>query len=186
MCSHDLKQVRSAMQSEAKSRFRVLLYPLAIALLTGVLFSNQAWGSFHSAPYFPIMNGVKWTYVENGFSSRTTTVAPGTTSVHGVATKALQESDGFISYWTSDSNGIRLHREFEPHVFIDGVGTVALTTTFNPPIVVASGVTDIGQTANSSGTAETNLGNFSYSATFTIQTADQISVPLREFNALRV
>jgi hypothetical protein len=140
-----------------------------------VLFHSNSWAAFDSAPYFPIHTGDSWTYLEDGSVSNTTTVLPGTTLINGTATKAVVESaDGFAAYYTNDANGIRLHRQVDP---VHGI-----TVTFVPPVVLATAVSDIGQTANTSGTAQTNLGDATYSASFTIEAVENTTVPLRTFN----
>ncbi|MGW8229151.1 MAG: hypothetical protein ACWGOW_09630, partial [Gammaproteobacteria bacterium] len=66
-----------------------------------------------SAVYLPLADGNSWTYRvtgTDGIYNETMTVLPGTTVINGVATKAVQYSDGDIDYFTSDTNGIRYHR----------------------------------------------------------------------------
>ncbi len=63
----------------------------------------------------------------------TRTVLLGTIAINGVPTKALQDDNGFTNYFTNDSNGIRLHRQLQPNVFIQDLGTVDLAVTFSPP-----------------------------------------------------
>jgi hypothetical protein len=86
--------------------------------------------------YFPLESGKQWTYLENGLNTVTHTVLPGYEYVNGVPTKIIQSTDGEISggklYYTNDSNGIRRHKEFDPDVFVDGVGFVDLTVIFDP------------------------------------------------------
>jgi hypothetical protein len=131
-------------------------YSLATGLLAVLLVPRSAAATFTAAPYLPLQSGNSWTYLVDQSFTVTTTVLPGTTTINGVAAKAVQSTGGFTEYYTNDSNGIRLHRQFEPDVFIDGVGTVDLTVTFNPPIRIANAVTDIGQIVNTSGSAQTN------------------------------
>jgi hypothetical protein len=161
-------------------------YLLAIATLVTIFAPNKAWAVFSARPYFPLQSGNSWTYLANGVVSETATVLPGTTLVNGVATKARQESSGATDYFTNDGSGIRLHRQFEPGVFIPGLGTVDLTVTFNPPILIANAMTDIGQTVDSSGTADTNLGSLTYNASFTVQAFDNVATPLRNFAVVRI
>jgi hypothetical protein len=113
-------------------------------------------------PYFPIASGNFWTHRVDGVCCVITTVLPGTTTIRGMPTTALHSSaDGYIQYFTNDSNGVRLHGEFDP-----GTG---ITVAYNPPIVLAFASMTTGQTAYSNGIAETTVGDFSYSASFTLR-----------------
>ena len=133
---------------------------------------------FPTARYFPLQSGAFWTYSVDGSCCFTTTVLPGTTNINGVETKALQDTDGFTQYFTNDGNGLRLHRQVDP-----GSGIVY---TFNPPILLADVVINIGQTVSSSGTAQTNSGSVAYTSSFTVQAFENVTVPLRNFAVVRV
>ena len=151
---------------------------LMLASLFLVTVSGNAWGSFESGVYFPLVSGTTWAYRANGSFNFSTTVLAGTTTINGVATTAVQESVGLTNYYTNDSNGIRLHRQVDVS---NGV-----TATFIPPVLLANASTDVAQTANSSGTASTNLGDFFYSASFTITGFETIAVPMGRFEVARV
>jgi hypothetical protein len=78
-------------------------------------------------------------------------VLSGTTEVYGVDTKALHYSqDNITEYFTSDSEGIRLHRLSDPR-------PGEPSSTFNPPLIMAEPTPEIGSYFNiSSGcTAQT-------------------------------
>ena len=170
---------RRQQEDNATISYKNLRFFLILAIVGSLTVFDKAWASFSSQPFFPIESGNFWTYRVDDGSSFTTTVLPGTTNVNGILTKVLQDSDGgLINYFTNDSNGIRLHRQFDP-----GFG---LTATFSPPIKFANTDTDIGQTVNSSGTVVTNFGNLSYSASYTVQAFENITVPIRDFTALRL
>jgi hypothetical protein len=143
-----------------------------------VLCPNRASATFSAAPYFPLHTRNAWTYRVNGAMSNTTTVLPGTTNINGVATKALQDSDGSTAYYTNDGNGVRIHRESDP--------SQGITITFSPPVKIVNATTDIGQTVNSSGTASTNVGNFGYTASFTVEAFETSTVPLGSFPVVRL
>jgi hypothetical protein len=145
---------------------------------------------FLSGPFFPVKSGLFWTYQVNGFSF-TTTVLPGTVNINGVAAKAFQDESGFTNYFTNDIDGIRFHRQFVPDLFIEGLGVVDVTVTFSPPVKLANAVADIGQTVNSSGTAFAlastgETANVGYSASYTVQGFESITVPKGTFTALRI
>jgi len=165
---------------------------LILSLIAILVFSGKAWASFSSGPYFPIQSGNSWTYEVDGSCCSTTTVLEGTTDVNGVPTKALDDTDGFTNYLTNDADGIRLHRQFEPEVFIPGMSIVDLTATFIPPIKIADAVTDIGQTVNSTGIARTNdlpgvgVLDLLYSARFTVEAFESITVPAGNFHVVRL
>lgn len=67
--------------------------------------------AIQTAPYFPIESGDSWTYQGNG-GSFTRTVLPDVVTINGLATKPLADDNGFINYFSNDSFGIRLHRQF--------------------------------------------------------------------------
>ena len=163
-----------------------------LSLIAIVIISGNAWASFDIEPYFPLSSGDSWSYTMDGFSPSVATVTEGTTAINGVSTKEVQFTDGFIGYYTNDDDGIRLHRQFEPGVFILGVGTVDLTVTFIPPIKIADAETDIGQTVDSSGIARTNnlpeLGvlDLPYNSSFTVEGFESITVPAGSFTSLRL
>jgi hypothetical protein len=163
-------------------------YPIVALVFITLLFPVPVWATFSARPYLPLESGNSWTYLVDDVSSVTTTVLPGTTEINGVATKALQSTGGFTEYYTNDASGIRLHRQFEPDVFIPGFGTIDLTVTYNPPIPITDALTDVEEIANSSGTAETspNIGSFAYNSNFTVQAFENISVPLGNFGVVRI
>ena len=161
----------------SQTRFWIIAFALSLVSQYATL---PAFAAFEAAPFFPIHTGNAWTYVENGSFVTTTTVQSGTTTINSVATKALVASgDGFTGYYTNDANGIRLHRQVDP---VDNI-----TVTFSPPITLVNALTDVGQTVNSSGTVQSNLGTSSYTASFAVQAIENVTVPLRLFkNTVRL
>jgi hypothetical protein len=144
-----------------------------------------------SNPYFPIESGDFWTYQADGVSF-TRTVLPGFVTINGLATKALADDNGFTQYFSNDSAGIRLHRQFVPNTDI-GLGfPVNLEVTFSPPVVFANPTMAVGQTVVSSGTAQTNnlpvvgVLTFGYSANFTVQGFETVTVPAGSFQVLKL
>ena len=119
----------------------LLILAAALSALTPSFAAFSAVAQVFSAvEYFPLQSGNQWTYQLNGNATltETDTVLDGTVLVNGVATKAVQVSDGAIEYYTNDSNGLRLHRAFEPPMdFGDGVLRSA-TLTFSPPLQIAA------------------------------------------------
>jgi uncharacterized repeat protein (TIGR01451 family) len=107
----------------------------------------------NSAGYFPLAAGNSWTYLENGTDSMTVTVLQDPETVNNVNTTVVEDSDGSREYFTNDTNGIRLHREYYPSLFVQDVGNVESSVTFSPPIVYAEPVMTLGQPVHSSGTA---------------------------------
>jgi hypothetical protein len=141
-----------------------------------------------AAEYFPLADGNSWTYRVTGTSgtyNETMTVLPGTTIINGVATKVIQYSGGNIDYFTSDINGIQLHRGYAP-------STPPITTwTFSPPLVITYGTMSVPEIINSSGivwlTHET-AGTFSlnYTATSETEVREAVSVPAGTYEAVRL
>ena len=147
---------------------------------------------FNMSEYFPLQSGNEWTFQKNGNASlaETNTVLNGAVLVNGVATKALQDSDGLVEYYTNDSNGVRLHRQFEPGVdFGDGVPRDD-TVTYSPPLQLYAAQMSVGDTISGNGTATNvivGLGTFplNYALTSTIEIEENVSVPLGNFLAVR-
>jgi hypothetical protein len=155
---------------------------LALSVVGVLVISGTAWAAFDSAPYFPLSDGLTWTYQREIDQLTSTVIAlPGTVVVGSTATKVLQAStEGSCSvsqtFNTSDGSGIRLHRLFTPNVPISNLGTRDVTITLNPPVVLANGMTDLGQsTGQQIGNAQVAISppvfgspfNFSYNASFT-------------------
>jgi len=147
---------------------------------------------FVSADYFPAGPGSTWSYQVNGSGSTNITVLSARSLINGVATAAFQDSLSYKEFYTADGDGIRLHGLFMPKVPIEGLGKVNLTLTFSPPVLLAKGVADIGETVVSSGIVRTNklprvgVVEFSYSASFTVATFDNIDVPAGNFDVVRL
>jgi hypothetical protein len=147
---------------------------------------------FVSADYFPASPGSTWSYQVNGSGSTNITVLSTPSVINGVATAAFQDSVGYKEFYTADSEGIRLHGLFMPKVSIQGLGKVNLTLTFSPPVLVADGIADIGQTVVSSGIVSTNrlprvgVVEFPYSASFTVVRFDNINVATGNFDVVRL
>ena len=143
--------------------------------------------TYISAEYFPLAEGNSWTYQVTdtfGTYNETVTVLPGTTNINGVATKAIQYSDGVVDYYTSDENGIRFHggRDANPP---------PITLTFAPPLVLADGTMRIPEIINSSGTVwlthETE-GTFplDYTATSATEAFETVMVPADTYDTIRI
>ena len=92
---------------------RRLLKAVFVSLVISISVEAQA-AAITSAEYLPLADGNVWTYSVDGFSTLTVTVLPGTKLINAVWTKELQQSDGQVDYFTSDTNGIRQHGEFDP------------------------------------------------------------------------
>jgi len=141
-----------------------------------------------SGPYYPLSSANSWTYLLNGTSSESVQVLAGTVEVNGVDTKVLEHSDGYRQYFTNDHNGIRLHREYDPALYVEGVGTLQATATFSPPLVFAMPVMAVGQQVTSSGTVQfgfSSLGavDLNYNATSTAEAMETVIVPYGSFKA---
>jgi hypothetical protein len=146
-----------------------------------------------SQDYLPLVPGTTWKYLRNGEDTVRREILNKKVEVNGVETTAVKFIEEKVTeYLTSDSTGIFLHRQYEPHIFIGGVGWVNTDVTFIPPIKLAEGEVWIGQSSHSSGSAKTvvtPLGRtffFSYTADSTIETEETITVPAGTFDAIRV
>ena len=146
-----------------------------------------------SSDYFPLTPGTKWTYVVNGKDTVKCSVLKEKVKVGGVETSVIYYPQRNIKQnYTSDSQGIRLHQMPIENLCIDYYGCFDLTVTLSPPIVLAGGTMNVGQTFNSSGTAKTNnlpyVGalQLPYSASFTFEGFETVSVPAATFYAVKL
>ena len=144
--------------------------------------------TYISAEYFPLADGNSWTYQVTGTFgtyNETMTVLPGTTNINGVATKAIQYSDGDVDYFTSDENGIRYHgtRDANPPPIV--------TLTFVPPLVLAEGAMRIPDIINSAGTVwlthETGgTSSLDYTATSATEALETVMVAAGTYDTIRL
>jgi parallel beta-helix repeat protein len=147
---------------------------------------------FFSADYFPASPGGTWNYRVNGSGTSSVTVLSAPTLINGVATAAFQDQLGYKEFYTADGEGIRLHGLFMPKVPIQGLGKLDITLMFSPPVLLASGVADIGQTVSSSGMVTSNplrrigVMEFPYTANFAVAGFDNIDVPAGNFDVVRL
>lgn len=144
-----------------------------------------------SGEYFPLAAGTSWTYKQEGQPDLTYTVQAQTELINGVQTRTILHSDGYRQYFTNDSNGIRLHRENDPDVYVEGAGLQQMTFTFTPPMIYAKSVMNLGETIQSTGTGRltfSGLGTYdlTYEATSASEGFDTLDLPLGRFKAIRV
>lgn len=153
---------------------------------------NISGSDFISADYFPADPGLTWKYLKDGAATVDITVLTEPAAINGVATDVFQDASGQKEFYTADSDGIRLHGFSFPRVLIEGLGRTSFSLTFAPPVLLADGVADIGQTATSSGIARTNklprigIIDIPYSANFTVAEFDNITVPAGNFDIVRL
>jgi len=141
--------------------------------------------SVGSGEYFPLESGDQWTYQSSNSSfswTDTTTVMPGTATVNGIATKMVQTqgSQGTETYYyTSDGNGIRLHRQVK----------AGQTVSFSPPIRLADVSAALGQSLSTSGTAALVIPqgtfNLSYTAVAVIPSFVTTAAPAGHFDTVK-
>jgi streptogramin lyase len=133
--------------------------------------------------YFPLNSGNSWTYEVTGSESITLTVAPGVTRINGIDTKLIQSSDGSRNYFTNDSDGIRLHRQYDPT-------PPSSTVTFQPPIKLADTQSMFGLPLTTCGTASGNIDGSPFSLAYcsysTIQGLEKMTMPAGIFETARV
>ncbi len=171
------------------ARFRILAAALSALAAAATAVPTLAQVS-DAREFFPLQDGNRWTYLKNASTNITETVLPGTVSVNGVPTKRVQSSDGSMSYYTNDANGVRLHRQFEPDVlYEDGIARDT-EITYTPALKFAANQTSVGDVFTGQGTATyviAGLGTTSldYELTSEIQPEEQVSVPLGTFVAVR-
>ena len=142
--------------------------------------------------YFPLYPGTVWEYLMNGWAPVTVTVQRNTALVRGAVTRVLRYTGGLREYYTNNSEGVRLHRQFQPHVYIQGLGYVDLAVTMIPPIPITERELVVGRTLSSSGIVRTNdlpgIGvlTLPYTSDATVETLEDVTVPAGNFAAVRV
>jgi hypothetical protein len=148
-------------------------------------------GQYVSAEYFPASPGKTWTYLVNGSKTSNVKVLPEVAIVKGVETSiAVNKKTGVSICFTSDSEGIQIHRELIPNTYIQGADFVDLLVTFIPPIRLADGLVEVAQTTYSIGTARYTLLpqrrviDLDYTATYTLQTRKEVAIPAGTLDAL--
>jgi len=146
----------------------------------------------HAQDYLPLDPGTVWKYLKNGKQAALIKVLNKKVNVRGVWTSPVKfVEENLTEYVTSDSDGIFLHRQYQPHIYIGGVGWVDIDVTLIPPIKLAEGEVWIGQSFHSSGTARTLVlpqgwrFDFDYTADSTIEAEETITVPAGTFDAIR-
>ena len=147
---------------------------------------------YQSSDYYPVYPGTLWEYIKNGSSEDTARVLPKLVDVNGAMTSVFLCKCGDKEYYTSDSNGILLHRIFAPDVSIPNIGVVNITATLIPPLKIADGIISIGQTFQSSGIVKYNnlptvgILKLPYNASFSFISTDNITVPAGNFDVLNI
>lgn len=146
---------------------------------------------FVSAEFFPTSPGTTWTYLVDALKTANVKVLPEVAIVRGVETNIVINTDTGVSIcYTSDSNGILIHRELIPDAYIKGVGTVNLLVTFIPPIRLADGLVAVGQTSYSIGIAQYTIlpqrrvFKLNYTASYTLQAFETVTIPAGNLDAL--
>ncbi len=164
---------------------RRLLSAVFVSLVISVAAEAEA-AAITSAEYLPLADGNVWTYSVDDLATLSVTVLPGMKLINGVWTKELQQSDGQVDYFTSDTNGIRQHGEFDP---TPPSGSVI----FSPPIVLVKAMTDLSDVVNTSGIASVSLPSISatpfsynFTATAVVEAFETIAVPAGTFKTIRV
>jgi hypothetical protein len=148
-------------------------------------------GQYASAEYLPTSPGATWTYLVDGSKTSEVKILPEVAIVGGIETSiAVNTKTGVSICFTSDSDGILIYRELFPKVYIQGLNTVDVIVTFIPPIRLADGLVEVGQTAYSMGAAQYTLLpqrrviDLNYTAKYTLQTRKEVAVPAGALDAL--
>jgi len=169
-----------------------LVMRFAIGVLILWLFSqggNVFGETISTSEYFPLDDWNAWNYRVTGpygTYNQTVTVLPGTTTINGVATKAVKSTAGpdgeGIDYWTNDLNGVRVHAGYAP-----GMGWLY----FEPPMVNANRTMNLGDTVYSRGKARFVLVGYGthiidYESTTTIEGMETVTVPAGSYETVMV
>jgi hypothetical protein len=140
--------------------------------------------------YLPLFPGASWKYFTDRNETIERQVLKKKKAVNGVDTTVVQYVEENIKeYYTSDSNGILLHRQYQPHVYVQALGWVNIDVTFDPPAKFADAFAGNGDIFYSQGSAIIKVGgrktNFNYGACTTFRAIKNITVPAGNFDAIR-
>jgi hypothetical protein len=93
-----------------------------------------------ASEYFPLNVGDWWDYRNNDTGQVYRTTVSGTKLIHGTETKILSYGDGTKEYYTSDSNGIRLHGQYLYSTYYAG------DVYFDTPLLLMPNNAQVGTT----------------------------------------
>ena len=146
-----------------------------------------------SNDYFPLKPGTIWKYqvAEQEENIVTRKVLEKTVPVSGVETSVVKYIDDKLrTYFSNGSDGIFLYREYMPNVYVQGVGSINIDVTFEPPMQFGNPTFEIGDSIDSKGTAITRAAGrtfyFSYTANTTVEAAENITVQEVNYDTIRV
>jgi len=139
---------------------------------------------------FPIVAETTWKYLIDGQNEVTRKILKKKVNLNGVDTSVMHYVDEkFKIYFTNDSKGILVHRQFQPNVAVQG-RLINIDATFIPPFHYAGPTLGIGGSIHSQGVARTKAAgrvfDFSYTADTTIEGMENITVPAGNFNTIKV
>jgi len=180
-------------------RMKKILFTVSmfLAVFLNVNFSSLTAmaETVNTSEYFPLESGMSWNYQQNGLSV-TQSVLPGIEYINEIATKAvIASAPGFsdtIVNYSNNETGISEHKEYSPNaLYVEGVGYVDITVILIPPMKIVNATATIGETINSSGTANFTLSGFgtfplNYNSTSKIVQFENITVPLGSFIAVKI
>jgi hypothetical protein len=144
-----------------------------------------------SDDYFPLNAGTVWRYITNEGNTVERIVLKKKVMVNGVETSVVKYVDENLRvYFSSSSDGIFLHREYEPSVYVQSYGWTSIDATFDPPVKFGNPTFEVGDSIPSQGTAVTHAAgrtfNFGYTAITTVEALENISVSAGTFDTIRV
>lgn len=142
---------------------------------------GQPFADYNVTTFFPIHFGDFWTFSQNEGGTQTWSVAPVHETVNGVQTFRLNYGGGDYDCFTTDLQGLWVHKNEDPY------GTVV----FNPPVWNSPYRFEVGQTHQSSfnGIYTSSGQTFTVSGHFTMSalTIEEVTVPAGVFpNCLKM
>ncbi len=151
-------------------------------------------GLCDNIPWFPLVENARWTYRRIGGGTLTHQIQPTQTNINGVNTYGLADDEGFTSYFTSDCDGVRLHRLLQKDVEVEGVGLRDGTFTFLPPVFLGNAAPGpaLGDSFDTNGSVDVNIEGLgavcclNFEATATLEALESIVVPLGRFDTARL
>lgn len=142
--------------------------------------------------YFPLAQGSEWQLLANGAYPFVCQIPFSSVVVNHTRTQTLTcQTDGSKQNYTSDAQGIRLHRIYYPKLHIQRLGTRKASMVANLPIIMSEANAVIGQSFYSSGEFKASILGIGstaipYSATHTVLGYDTITVPAGTFEVIKL
>jgi hypothetical protein len=183
--------IQGAASARTARQSRVSHFLFVFLVLSLALFVQSAKAQVTSADYYFLDPGDRWLFsvTANGdVRDVASAAAADTTLINGVATRAVELSDGSKFFITIDEQGVRIYRLVQPAAIPVGPGVFAdVIITLDPPADILAAVVNDGEMVSTNGTATMELvgigtGTVDYQAQSTFIGIDSVTVPAGTFS----